>query len=170
MANIITVREKTPVIHESCWLAEDAVIIGDVEMAADCSVWYKAVVRGDVCRIKIGERSNVQDGAIIHGTYQKSETIIGDRVSIAHGAIIHGCTIHDNVLVGMRAVVMDHAVIESNVIIGAGAVVLSGAHLKSGYIYAGTPAKAIKEIDPEQTQFHITRTADAYVKYSGWYK
>lgn len=170
MANIISVRGFTPQINESCWLADDAVIIGDVIIGEQCCIWFKTVVRGDVSAIRIGNKSNIQDGAIIHGTYQKSETHIGNNVSIAHGAIIHGCQIHDDVLVGMRAVIMDHAIVEPHCLIAAGAVVLSGAHLKSGYIYGGTPAKILKEIDDEAIQFHITRTADAYVKYSGWFR
>ncbi len=170
MANIISVRQKTPIIHDSCWVADDAVIVGNVTIAEECSIWFKSVIRGDVCSIQIGKKSNVQDGAIIHGTYNKSESIIGDNVSIGHGAILHGCHIHDNVLVGMRAVVMDNVIVEPNVIIAAGAVVLENSHLKSGYIYGGTPAKILKELDPENLQFHITRTADAYVMYSGWYQ
>lgn len=170
MATIIPLKGKQPKIDDSCWLADDAVITGDVEIASQCSIWFKAVIRGDVCKIKIGKKSNIQDGAIIHGTYQKSETIIGDNVSIGHGAILHGCTIQDNVLVGMRAVIMDNTIVESNVIVAAGAVVLENQVLKSGHIYGGVPAKIIKKLDPEATQFHITRTADAYVMYSGWYE
>lgn len=170
MATIIPVRGKSPDIHTSCWLAPNATIIGDVVLSKDCTVWFSAVVRGDVCKITVGEKSNIQDGAIIHGTYNKSSTNIGANVSIAHGAVIHGCTIHDNVLVGMKAVIMDNAVVQSNVIVAAGAVVLENAVLASGHIYAGVPAKAIKKIDPSQTQFHITRTSDAYLKYASWYK
>ena len=170
MAHIIPLKGISPKIDESCWLADDAVITGDVEIGADCSIWFKAVIRGDVCKITIGNKSNIQDGAIIHGTYHKSETHIGNNVSVGHGAILHGCTIHDNVLVGMRAVVMDNTVVESNCIIAAGAVVLENQVLKSGYIYGGTPAKIIKELNAETTQLHITRTADAYLLYSSWYK
>lgn len=170
MANIVPVRGKTPHIHDSCWVAEDAVIVGDVSIAQQCSIWFKSVIRGDVCSISIGQKTNVQDGVIIHGTYNKSHTIIGNNVSIGHGAILHGCTINDNVLVGMRTVIMDNTTVESNCIVAAGAVVLENQVLKSGYIYGGTPAKIIKELDPENTQFHITRTADAYLLYSSWYR
>lgn len=170
MSLIIPVRGKTPLIHESCWIAPTASIIGDVTLEEDCTVWFSSVIRGDVCSIKIGARSNIQDGAIIHGTYKKSKTVIGARVSIAHGAIIHGCTIHDDVLVGMKAVIMDNAIVESNVIVAAGAVVLEDKVLEAGHIYAGVPAKKIKAIDPEQTQWHISRTADAYLKYASWYQ
>ncbi len=170
MAQIISLHGHTPGIADNCWLAPDATIIGNVQIGEFSTVWFKAIIRGDVCPIRIGATSNIQDGVIIHGTYQKSETNIGDEVSIAHGAIIHGCTINDRVLIGMRAVIMDHAVIEPNVLVAAGAVVLEGAHLKSGFIYGGTPAKIIKELNPEQIQFHITRTANAYVTYAGWYQ
>jgi carbonic anhydrase/acetyltransferase-like protein (isoleucine patch superfamily) len=170
MANIISVRGFTPEIDPSCWLADDADIIGRVHIGPDCSIWFKSVIRGDVCKISIGKRCNIQDGAIIHGTYNKSETILKDRVSVGHGAILHGCHIESDVLVGMRSVIMDNAHVESNVIVAAGAVVLENQDLKSGYIYGGTPAKILKEIDPEKTQFHITRTADAYMMYAGWFK
>lgn len=170
MPNIVPLRGKTPVIHDSCWMADDAVIIGDVSIDEQCSVWFKAVIRGDVCKIRIGKKSNIQDGVIIHGTYKKSETVIGNNVSIGHGAILHGCEIRDNVLIGMRAVIMDNTIVESNCIVAAGAVVLENQVLKSGYIYGGTPAKVIKKLDADNTQFHITRTADAYLLYSSWYQ
>lgn len=170
MAHIIKLGDKVPVIHDSCWLAPTATIIGEVRLAEDCTVWFSSVIRGDVCSIDVGPKSNIQDGAIIHGTYNKSKTVIGARVSIAHGAIIHGCHIHDDVLVGMKAVIMDNAVVESNVIVAAGAVVLEGKRLESGHIYAGVPARKLKTIDTEQTQWHITRTADAYLKYASWYQ
>jgi len=169
MAEIITVRDKTPKVPDSCWLAPTAALIGDVTLGAHCSVWFSAVVRGDVCSITIGDKSNIQDGVVIHGTYKKSKTVIGNEVSIGHGAVIHGCHIHDKVLIGMKAVIMDNAVVSSNVIVAAGAVVLENAQLESGYIYAGVPAKPIKKIDIEQTEYHINRTADAYLLYSSWY-
>jgi len=169
MPHIISLGDKSPVIHETCWVAPNASIIGDVTLEKDCTVWFASVVRGDVCSIYVGEKSNIQDGAIIHGTYQKSKTVIGQRVSIAHGAVIHGCTIHDDVLVGMKAVIMDNVVIEFNVIVAAGAVVLENKRLESGHIFAGVPAKKIKVIDSEQSQWHISRTADAYLKYASWY-
>jgi len=170
MANIISVRGFTPQIHESAWLADDAVITGDVTIGAQCSIWFKSVIRGDVCPIKIGNLVNIQDGVVIHGTWEKSETNIGDRVSIGHNATIHGCTLLGNALVGMGAIIMDNTVVEEHVIIAAGAVVLENQRLKSGYIYGGTPAKILKELDVENTDFHIRRTADNYVMYSGWYK
>ena len=170
MALLKTVRGFTPKMGKNCFLAENATLIGDVSMGNDCSIWYSAVVRGDVNTISLGNKVNIQDGAVIHCTYKKSKTVIGQRVSIAHGAIIHGCEIQDDVLVGMKAVIMDNAVVESNVIVAAGAVVLEGKRLESGHIYAGVPAKKIKAIDTEQTQWHITRTADAYLKYASWYQ
>ena len=169
MAHIIPIKEKTPSIHPTCWLAPTASLIGDVTLHEHCTAWFSSVIRGDVCSIVVGARSNIQDNVVIHGTYQKSNTIIGREVSIGHGAVIHGCTIHDRVLVGINAVILDHAVIESNVIVAAGAVVLSGSVLKSGHIYGGVPAKVIKKIDVEQTGFHIDRTAEAYLKYASWY-
>ncbi|MCL4107197.1 UNVERIFIED_CONTAM: hypothetical protein GTU68_033012 [Idotea baltica] len=139
-------------------------------MGTSCSVWYNAVIRGDVNSIRIGNKVNIQDGAIVHCTYEKAATTIGDNVSIGHQAMVHGCTIKSNVLVGMGAIIMDKAVIEENVLIAAGAVVLENSHLESGFIYGGVPAKKLKKLDPENMQFHITRTADNYVKYSGWFK
>ena len=170
MTHIISVKGHTPNIHETCWIADNAVIIGDVKLHKDCTIWFSTVIRGDVCKIEVGPRSNIQDGVIIHGTYQKSDTILGSEVSVGHGAVLHGCHIHDNVLVGMKSVIMDHAEVESNVIVAAGAVVLEGMLLESGHIYAGVPAKKIKKLDAEATKFHITRTASAYLKYASWYK
>jgi len=170
MPHIIPLGDRAPIIHESCWIAPNATIVGEVTLAENCTVWFASVIRGDVCSIEVGAKSNIQDGAIIHGTYQKSKTVIGERVSIAHGAVIHGCDIHDDVLVGMKAVIMDNVVVESNVIVAAGAVVLEGKRLESGHIYAGVPAKKVKAIDPEQTQWHISRTAEAYLKYASWYQ
>jgi len=170
MPHIIPLGDRVPIIHPTCWIAPNATIIGDVTLAEDCTVWFASVIRGDVCSIQIGARSNIQDGAIIHGTYKKSNTIIGARVSVAHGAVIHGCHIQDDVLIGMKAVIMDNAIVESNVIVAAGAVVLEGKRLESGYIYGGVPAKKLKPIDSDQSQWHITRTADAYLKYASWYQ
>lgn len=159
----------TPQFGKDCFLAENATVIGDVVMGDNCSIWYNAVVRGDVNYIRMGNKVNVQDGAVIHGTYQKSSTTIGNNVSIAHNAIVHGCTIKDNVLVGMGAIVMDDCVVESNTIIAAGAVVTKGAHLESGSIYAGVPAKKVKDISQEMISGEIERIADSYIKYAGWY-
>ena len=169
MALIKPLLGKTPVVGENCFLAETATIIGDVEMGNDCSIWYGAVLRGDVHYIRIGNNSNVQDNAVIHATYQKSPTNIGNNVTIAHGAIVHGCTIHDNVMIGMNAVVLDNAVIESNSIVAAGSVVSKGTHIESGTVYGGIPAKKLKDISPELLEGEIKRIAKAYSMYSGWY-
>ena len=170
MALIKTLLGKTPVFGKNCFLAENATLIGDIEIGDNCSIWYSAVLRGDVNYIKIGNNSNVQDGAIIHGTYKKSATNIGNNVTIAHGAILHGCTIKDNVMVGMNAVVLDDAVVNSNTIIAAGSVVTKGTVVESGCVYAGIPAKKVKEISPELLEGEINRIAKAYDTYAGWYK
>ena len=159
-----------PQFGKNCFLAKNCVVIGEVTMGDDCSVWYNAVIRGDVHRITMGNKVNIQDGAVIHATYQKSPTTIGNSVSVGHNAIVHGCTIHDNVLIGMGAIVMDDCVLESNCIIAAGAVVTKGTIVKSGSVYAGTPARKIKDLSEELLQGEVNRIADAYVKYSGWYK
>ncbi|MCF6298237.1 MAG: gamma carbonic anhydrase family protein [Flavobacteriaceae bacterium] len=159
----------SPQFGEACFFAENCVIIGNVKTGDQCSFWYNAVIRGDVHYIKIGNKVNVQDGAVIHATYKKSPTNIGNHVSIGHNAIIHGCTIHDHVLVGMGAIIMDDCIIESNSIIAAGAVVTKNTIVKSGSIYAGTPAKKIKDISQELISGEIDRIANNYVKYSGWY-
>ena len=161
---------KEPQIPDDCFIAETAVIVGDVTMGNQCSIWYSAVLRGDVHYIKMGNKVNVQDNATVHCTYQKSPTTIGNNVSIGHNAIVHGCTINDNVLIGMGAIVMDDCVVESNSIIAAGAVVTKGTRVESGTIYAGMPAKKIKDISPELVSGEINRIADNYVKYSSWYK
>ena len=170
MALIKTVRGKTPSFGTNCYLAENATIVGDVIMGKDCSVWFQTVVRGDVNSIRIGNKVNIQDAAIIHCTYQKAPTTIGNNVSIGHRAIVHGCTIHDNVLIGMGAIVMDHAVVEEKVLIAAGAVVLENAHLKSGGVYAGVPAKRIKELSPELLEGQIQRIAENYKMYASWFE
>lgn len=170
MALILPVKGVSPRFGDNCYLAENATVVGDVEMGNDCSVWFTAVVRGDVHYIKMGNKVNVQDGAVIHCTYQKHPTNIGNNVSIGHRALVHGCTIHDNVLIGMGAIVMDNAVVESNVLIAAGAVVLENAHLESGFIYAGVPAKKVKPLSIEQFKNMIERIADNYVMYSSWFK
>ncbi|MHA7863659.1 gamma carbonic anhydrase family protein [Flagellimonas marinaquae] len=164
------VRGKSPEIGKDCFIAENAVIVGDVTMGDQCSVWFNAVVRGDVHYIKMGHKVNVQDGAVIHCTYEKSPTTIGNNVSIGHNAIVHGCTIKDNVLVGMGSIIMDDCVVESNSIIAAGAVVTQGTHVQAGSIYAGMPAKKIKDISPELSKGEIDRIANNYVKYSSWFK
>nr|WP_297787257.1 gamma carbonic anhydrase family protein [uncultured Allomuricauda sp.] len=164
------VRDKSPEIGKDCFIAENATIVGEVKMGNQCSVWFNAVIRGDVHFIKMGNKVNVQDGAVIHCTYEKSPTTIGNNVSIGHNAIVHGCTIKDNVLVGMGSIVMDDCVVESNSIIAAGAVVTKGTHVEAGSIYAGMPAKKIKDISPELSKGEIDRIANNYVKYSSWFK
>lgn len=170
MALIKGIKGKEPKIGKDCFLADNATLIGDIEMGDECSIWFGAVLRGDVHYIKMGNKVNVQDNATLHCTYQKHPLNIGNNVSIGHNAITHGCTIHDNVLIGMGAIVMDDCVIESNSIIAAGAVVLEGTHVPSGCIYAGIPAKKVKDITPELISGEIDRIANNYVMYSGWLK
>ncbi len=170
MPIIKSIREKSPQIPEDCFVAENATIVGEVSLGKQCSVWFNAVVRGDVHYIKIGNKVNIQDGAVIHATYQKSPTTIGNNVSIGHNAIVHGCTIQDNVLVGMGAIVMDDCIVESNSIIAAGAVVTKKTIVESGSIYAGVPAKKVKDISEELISGEIDRIANNYVNYSSWFK
>src|SRR5690606_24601335 len=170
MALIKELLGKAPQFGENCFLAETAVIIGDVAMGKDCSIWYNAVLRGDVHSIKMGDQVNVQDNAMVHCTYQKSPTNIGNKVSIGHNAIVHGCTIHDNVLIGMGAIVMDDSVVESFSIVAAGAVVTQNTHIKEGELWAGVPAKKIGMVSQNLKEGEIERIANNYVKYSGWYK
>jgi carbonic anhydrase/acetyltransferase-like protein (isoleucine patch superfamily) len=170
MALIKSVRGFTPKMGINCFMAETATVIGNVEMGDDCSVWFNAVVRGDVHFIKMGNKVNVQDNAVIHCTYEKSPTTIGNNVSIGHNAIVHGCTVKDNVLIGMGAIVMDDVVIEPNSIVAAGAVVLQGTHIESGSIYAGIPAKKVKEVSKELFEGEINRIANNYIKYASWFK
>ncbi|WP_028887822.1 gamma carbonic anhydrase family protein [Tenacibaculum ovolyticum] len=170
MKIIKTVNGKSPQIPGDCYVAENATIVGDVQMGKECSVWFNAVIRGDVHYIKMGDKVNIQDGAVIHATYQKSPTTIGNNVSVGHNAIVHGCTIHDNVLVGMGSIIMDDCVIESNSIIAAGAVVSKNTVVKSGSVYAGIPAKKIKDVSKELISGEIDRIANNYVKYSSWFK
>ncbi|MEQ6125228.1 gamma carbonic anhydrase family protein [Pseudotenacibaculum sp. MALMAid0570] len=170
MKIIKPVNGKHPQIPEDCFIAENAVIVGEVTMGNECSIWYNAVIRGDVHYIKMGNKVNVQDGAVIHATYQKSPTNIGNNVSIGHNAIVHGCTIEDDVLVGMGSIIMDDCVVESNSIIAAGAVVTKNTRVESGSIYAGVPAKKVKDISEELISGEINRIANNYVKYSSWFK
>ena len=170
MAHIIPVRDKTPQIGPNCFVAPNATLIGDIEMGEDCSIWFNAVVRGDVNFIKMGNKVNIQDGACIHCTFEKCGTTIGNSVSIGHHAIVHGCTLHDHVLVGMGAIVMDKAVVHSNTIIAAGAVVLENTICEPNSIYAGVPAKKVKSISHELTEGEINRIANNYVRYAAWYK
>lgn len=170
MSIIKSIKGVTPIMGKDCFLADNAVVIGDVIMGDGCSVWFGAIVRGDVHSIRIGNKVNIQDGAIIHCTYQKASVTIGNNVSIAHRAIIHGCTIHDNVLIGMGAIIMDHAVIESNCVIAAGAVVLENTIVKSGSVYAGMPARFVKAIDEKLFEGQVMRIANSYNMYASWYK
>ena len=170
MSIIRPVKGKHPQISDDCFIAENATIVGEVFVGKQCSIWFNAVIRGDVHFIKIGDKVNIQDGAVIHATYQKSPTTIGNNVSIGHNAIVHGCTIHDNVLIGMGSIVMDDCIIESNSIVAAGAVVTKNTVVESGSIYAGIPAKKVKDISQELISGEINRITDNYVEYSSWFK
>ncbi|MBL0013829.1 MAG: gamma carbonic anhydrase family protein [Flavobacterium sp.] len=167
---IKTINGKSPIIPMDCFIAENATIVGEVTMGTSCSIWFNAVIRGDVNSITMGSRVNIQDGAIIHCTYQKHATVIGNNVSVGHNAIVHGCTIEDNVLVGMGAIIMDNCHIGSNSIIAAGAVVTQNTIVPSGSIYAGVPAKWVKELDTSDFSDESSRIAKNYVMYSEWYK
>jgi len=170
MPLILPVNNISPKFGENCFIADNATIVGEVTMGNDCSVWFNAVVRGDVNSITIGNKVNIQDNAVIHCTYQKAATVIGNHVSIGHTAIVHGCTLHDHVLVGMGAIVMDHAVVHENVLIAAGSVVLEESILESGFIYGGVPAKKLKPLSPEEFKHTIERIANNYVMYAGWFR
>jgi carbonic anhydrase/acetyltransferase-like protein (isoleucine patch superfamily) len=170
MQNIITVNNTTPVLGSNHFIAPSAIIIGDVKAGDDCSFWFNAVVRGDVNSIVMGNMVNVQDGAVIHCTYQKTKTTIGSHVSIGHNAIVHGCTIGNNVLIGMGSIVMDNVVIGDNTIIAAGAVVLENTVVPSGVIYGGIPAKKIKNLSEDLFKNEVQRIAQNYVMYSSWFK
>lgn len=170
MAIIKELLGKAPQIGEGTYIAETATIIGDVVMGTECSIWFNAVIRGDVHYIKLGNKVNVQDNAMLHATYQKHPLNIGNNVSIGHNAIVHGCTIEDNVLIGMGAIVMDECIVESNSIVGAGSVVVQGTRIKSGEVWGGIPAKKIKDISKELLEGEVERIANNYVKYSSWYK
>jgi carbonic anhydrase/acetyltransferase-like protein (isoleucine patch superfamily) len=168
MALVKSIKGKNPVWGADCYLAENATIVGDVTLGDECSIWFNAVVRGDVHYIKIGNRVNIQDGAVIHCTYKKHPTQIGDNVSIGHNALVHGCTVHNNVLIGMGSIVMDNCVVNSNSIVAAGAVLLENTVVESGSIYAGVPAKKVKEINEEQSAALIKGIANNYVEYKSW--
>lgn len=169
MALILPVEDKHPEWGSDCFIAPNATIVGDVLMGDACSIWFNAVVRGDVNSIRMGNKVNVQDGAVIHCTYKKTKTILGNNVSIGHNAIVHGCAVHDNVLIGMGSIIMDNAVVHSNTIIAAGAVVLEGTVCEGNSIYAGVPAKKVKTIEPEKVAGEIDRIADNYVGYARWF-
>jgi carbonic anhydrase/acetyltransferase-like protein (isoleucine patch superfamily) len=169
MALILPVRGIDPTFGKDCFLAPNATVVGEVVMGDECSVWFNTVVRGDVHSITIGNRTNIQDGAVIHCTYQKYKTVIGNHVSIAHNAVVHGCTLEDEVLIGMGAIVMDGAVVQHGAIVAAGAIVLQNTVVEAGSIYAGNPAKFIKKVSPEQAEIFL-RTANNYVMYKEWFK
>ena len=169
MPLILPVRGKHPQLGPDCFVAENATIVGDVTLGRNCTVWFNALVRGDVNSIRIGDQTNIQDGAVLHCTYLKASTTIGARVSIGHKAIVHGCTVEDDVLIGMGAIVMDHAVVGTGCIIAAGAVVLENTQCEPGYLYAGVPARRIKPVT-EQQRATISQTADNYVLYASWFQ
>lgn len=169
MPLLLPVKGVYPTIGQDCFVAPNATIVGDVVLGDQCTVWFNAVIRGDVHSICIGNKTNIQDGAVIHCTYQKAPTTIGSNVSIGHNALVHGCTVQDNVLIGMGAIVMDHAVVQEHCIVAAGAVVLENTVCESGYIYAGVPAKKVKALTPEQIA-GMAKTADNYVMYAGWFQ
>jgi len=170
MALILECRGSHPQHGENCWFAPNATIVGDVIMGDECSVWFSAVVRGDVNSIRMGNKVNIQDGAVIHCTYEKTKVSLGNNVSIGHNALVHGCTVEDNVLIGMGSIVMDDCYIEANCIIAAGAVLLEGTRVESWSIYAGVPAKKVKTLSPELFEGEVQRIANNYVKYSSWFK
>ena len=170
MATLLPVNGVSPNIHESVWLAPNATVVGQVEIGSNSTVWFSAVVRGDVAPIQLGEKVNIQDGAVIHGTYQKSETRLENGVSVGHNAIVHGCELKDRVLVGMGSVIMDHCVIGPNSIIAAGAVLPQGTIVPPGTIYGGVPAKKIKTVDTHLQKGEIERIAENYLLYASWFK
>jgi carbonic anhydrase/acetyltransferase-like protein (isoleucine patch superfamily) len=169
MAVILPVNDKHPQFGTNCFVAPNATVVGDVVIGNDCSIWFNAVVRGDVNSIRMGNKVNVQDGAILHATFEKTTVDIGNNVSIGHNAIVHGCKLHDNVLVGMGSIIMDNAEVHSNTIIAAGAVVLEGMICEAGSIYAGVPAKKVKNISQDMIHGEIDRIANNYLKYAGWF-
>lgn len=170
MALIKACRGFHPEHGEDCWFAENATIVGDVKMGDQCSVWFNAVIRGDVNSIRLGNKVNIQDGAVLHATFEKTKTTLGNNVSVGHNALVHGCTVEDNVLIGMGAIVMDNCYIESGSIIAAGAVLLEGTRVGAGSIWAGVPAKKVKDISKELFEGEVMRIANNYLKYSGWFK
>lgn len=170
MALIKSVRGFTPQLGENCYLADNATLVGDVIIGDDCSIWFNAVLRGDVNSIRIGNRVNIQDGTVIHTLYQKSVSVIGNDVSIGHNVVIHGAEIKDGALIGMGAVVLDHAVVGEGAIIAAGSVVLTGTKVEPGSIYAGVPAKFVKKVDPEQSKGMNQKIANNYLMYAGWFR
>lgn len=169
MATILPVEGKHPQFGNDCFVAPNATIVGDVVMGDNCSIWFNAVIRGDVNYIRMGNKVNVQDGAVIHCTYQKSPTEIGNNVSIGHNALVHGCTIMDDVLIGMGAIIMDKCIVHSNSIVAAGAVLLEGTVVEAGSIYAGVPGRKVKDISKDLIHGEIDRIANNYIKYASWF-
>ena len=169
MALILPVKDKQPQFGKDCFLAENATVVGDVKMGDQCSVWFTAVIRGDVNSIRIGSRTNIQDGAVIHCTYERAATWIGNDVSIGHRAVVHGCTVEDNALIGMGAIVMDKAIVGKNCIIAAGSVILENTICEPGSLYAGVPARKVKSLSDEQVK-NLKKTAENYLMYSGWFE
>ena len=167
-ALILPVHGVTPILGPDCFVADNATIVGDVVMGRGCTVWFTAVVRGDVNSIRIGNETNIQDGAVLHCTYQKAALTIGSRVSIGHRALVHGCIVEDDVLIGMGAIVMDHAVVGAGCLIAAGAIVLEYTVCEPGYLYAGVPAKKIKPVSEAQRE-GLRRTAANYQLYASWF-
>lgn len=170
MALIKSCRGKKPQITQSSWIAENATLVGDLTMGENCSVWFNAVIRADVNTITLGNNVNIQDGAVIHCTYDKTKTVLGDNVSVGHNALVHGCTVGQNVLIGMGSIVMDNCVIEDNCIIAAGAVLLENTHVQSGSVYAGVPAKKVKDLSPELFEGEVKRIANNYRMYASWFE
>ncbi len=168
MALIKSCRGKSPQYPENCWIAENATLVGDLKMGDNCSIWFNAVIRADVNSIEFGNNVNIQDGAVVHCTYEKTKTVLGDNVSVGHNANVHGCQVGKNVLIGMGSIVMDDCVIEDNCIIAAGAVLLENSHVKSGSVWAGVPAKKVKDISPELFEGEIKRIAKNYRMYASW--
>jgi len=166
---VLPVRGHAPHFGAHTWLAPNCTVVGDVRTGRDCSIWFGAVVRGDVCPIRIGDRVNIQDGAVLHGTFEKTDCRIGDGASIGHNAIVHGCTVEEGALIGMGAVVMDRAIVGRHAVVAAGAVVLEGTRIEAGELWAGVPAKRIREVDPELRD-HLTQTADRYRQYAAWFE
>lgn len=170
MALIISCRGFDPIFGDECWTAENATIVGDVHFGNNCSIWFNAVVRGDVNSIRIGDNVNIQDGAVLHCTFEKTKVTIGNNVSIGHNALVHGCTIEDNVLIGMGAIVMDNCIVKSGSIVAAGAVLLEGTTVEEGSIYAGVPAKKVKNISKELFEGEVQRISKNYSMYASWFK
>lgn len=170
MALIKSCRGKKPQITKTSWIAENATLVGDLTMGENCSVWFNAVIRADVNTITLGNNVNIQDGAVIHCTYDKTKTVLGDNVSVGHNALVHGCTVGQNVLIGMGSIVMDNCVIEDNCIIAAGAVLLENTHVQSGSVYAGVPAKKVKDLSPELFEGEVKRIANNYRMYASWFE